>query len=180
MSKLKALREAWEAIPADSPPPVVPREVGIWLQPLINAVTAIVSPVKAEVSSFKNLPDLPAGVYRHWKGPLYHVLGYGHDANSDLDRAVVIYIGLQLQGAHTGPRLAARTAMSDDPDVDAFYDFVHPVEHVFQDVTIKAGSKCQHYDRGCLYRVRRFAYLAPGTSTTHIREALMSAPMEAK
>jgi hypothetical protein len=55
------------------------------------------------------LPDLPAGVWRHYKGPLYQVLGYGHDAN-DANRAVVIYIGLQLDQAKTGPRLAVRTA----------------------------------------------------------------------
>lgn len=27
------------------------------------------------------LPELPAGVWRHYKGPLYQVLGYGHDSN---------------------------------------------------------------------------------------------------
>lgn len=57
----------------------------------------------------EHLPDLPAGVYRHYKGPLYQVLGYGHDSNYE-GRAVVVYIGLQLDGAKTGPRLAVRTA----------------------------------------------------------------------
>lgn len=81
------------------------------------------------------LPDLPSGVYRHYKGPLYFVFGYGHDANADrlvnvsdiykedrivLDtkvslpvlgqRAVVVYMALELNRAHTGPRLAIRTA----------------------------------------------------------------------
>lgn len=68
--------------------------------------------------------DIQAGVYRHYKGPLYLVLGYGHDANvEDLaqwsaedgefltmgERDVVVYIGLQLDEAHSGPRLAVRT-----------------------------------------------------------------------
>lgn len=53
------------------------------------------------------LPDLRAGVYRHYKGPHYLVLGYGHDANRD-GRQVVVYIGLQLDGAHSGARLAVR------------------------------------------------------------------------
>lgn len=75
----------------------------------------------------RSVPDLPSGVYRHYKGPLYLVLGYGHDANAeDLwvtnepgaweqysrlgERTVVVYVGLQLDGAHTGARLAVRTA----------------------------------------------------------------------
>lgn len=103
----------------------------------------------------KLLPDLPAGVYRHWKGHLYQVLGYGHDANTDLDRFAVVYIGLQTQGSHTGPRLAFRTAMSDDPSVDAFFDFVHKED----------GSKCAE-PHDCLNNmtpIRRFTYLGPGT-----------------
>jgi hypothetical protein len=55
-----------------------------------------------------DLPHLPAGVYQHHKGPLYLVLGYGHDANYP-DRDVVVYVGLQLDEAKTGPRLAVRT-----------------------------------------------------------------------
>lgn len=69
------------------------------------------------------------GIYRHHKGLLYQVLGLAHDANADeftlkglLDkghepveafpegRTVVVYFGLQLGGAHLGPRLAIRTA----------------------------------------------------------------------
>jgi hypothetical protein len=55
------------------------------------------------------LPTLLAGVYRHYKGPLYLVMGYAHDANSE-QRAAVVYIGLQLDDAHRGPRLAVRDA----------------------------------------------------------------------
>lgn len=96
------------------------------------------------------LPALPSGVYRHYKGPLYLVLGYAHDANADEfadyesvcipeteierafpeGRAVVVYIGLQLDEAHTGPRLAVRTA-------DDFHAWVH------QD-----GTRCHHNTPG--------------------------------
>lgn len=117
------------------------------------------------------LPDLPAGVYRHYKGNLYQVLGYGHDANADTlvelaihpdtqlpgyrafaenERLVVVYIGLQLDDAHTGPRLAVRTA--DDFRAEVCGD-----------------PECMHYglhtvgDAVCLERhsVPRFRYLGP-------------------
>lgn len=83
------------------------------------------------------LPPLKAGIYRHYKGPLYQVLGYAHDANADDlvlnsdiadtgtrpapmgERFVVVYFGLQLDGAKTGPRLAVRT-------VDDFLAYVDP------------------------------------------------------
>lgn len=94
------------------------------------------------------LPPLKAGIYRHYKGPLYLVLGYAHDANADNlcdytetmdrvyrhnrgetdgptkptplgERALVVYIGLQLDGAKSGPRLAVRT-------VDDFLAYVDP------------------------------------------------------
>lgn len=87
-----------------------------------------------------DLPPLPSGVYRHYKGPLYQVLGYAHDANADElysnrsgvarsesqapsgDRIVVVYFGLQLEDAHMGPRLAVRT-------VDDFFAWVHNDGH---------------------------------------------------
>lgn len=79
--------------------------------------------------------ELKAGIYRHYKGPLYLVLGIAHDANaedlvhvSDIslrneeynelgERTVVVYVPLQLDGAHRGPRMAVRTLA----------DFVEPV-----------------------------------------------------
>ncbi len=70
------------------------------------------------------LADLPTGIYRHYKGPLYLVFGYGHDANQE-GRITVEYVGLELNQAHTGPRLANRTAVSDDPKVEAWWDQVH-------------------------------------------------------
>lgn len=94
------------------------------------------------------LPQLRAGVYRHYKGHHYLVLGYGHDAN-DEHRITVHYVGLELIDAHAGPRLATRTAESDDPDVDAFGDLVHI-----------DGTKCLEWDcerKHC----PRFQYVGP-------------------
>ncbi|MBW3538165.1 DUF1653 domain-containing protein [Candidatus Parcubacteria bacterium] len=53
-------------------------------------------------------PEFKAGIYRHYKGPLYLALGLAHDAN-DEHRVGVVYIGLQLDKAKAGPRLAVRT-----------------------------------------------------------------------
>ena len=62
-----------------------------------------------------SLPELQAGVWRHWKGQEYLVLGLGHDAD-DPDRTVVVYVPLY---AVPGPRLAVRT-------VEAFLGDVEP------------------------------------------------------
>ena len=51
------------------------------------------------------LPELQAGVWRHWKGQDYLVLGLGHDADVE-GRTVVVYVPLYDV---PGPRLAVRT-----------------------------------------------------------------------
>ena len=77
-----------------------------------------------------DVEDIRLGIYRHYKGPLYQVLGLAHDANADTlassesaefelnpgdwpgvlgERIVVVYLPLQLDGAHLGPRMATRT-----------------------------------------------------------------------
>jgi hypothetical protein len=56
--------------------------------------------------SESGLPDVPAGVWRHWKGRDYLVLGLGHDADVE-GRTVVVYVPLYDV---PGPRLAVRTA----------------------------------------------------------------------
>lgn len=58
-----------------------------------------------------------AGIYRHYKGPLYQFLSLAHDANHE-DRTVVVYMPLQLEGAHLGPRMAVRT-------IEDFTAYVH-------------------------------------------------------
>lgn len=57
-----------------------------------------------------------SGIYQHYKGPLYLVLGIAHDAN-DEGREVVVYVPLELNQAHRGPRMAVRT-------VADFIDFI--------------------------------------------------------
>ncbi len=86
-------------------------------------------------AGFAELPDLLAGVYRHWKGPLYLVLGYGGDANDDR-RKLVVYVGLELtETARPGPRFRVR-------DVGDFFAWVQPDDEKPD-------------------RVRRFSYVGP-------------------
>jgi hypothetical protein len=61
------------------------------------------------------LPELRAGVWEHWKGQRYLVLGLGHDADVD-GRTVVVYVPLYDVA---GPRLAVRT-------VEGFLEDVTP------------------------------------------------------
>lgn len=79
------------------------------------------------------------GIHRHYKGPLYQVLGTAHDAN-DPDRTAVVYFGLELNGAHLGPRLAVRT-------VEDFNGYVHPDD----------GSACENGH--CVRSRERFLFL---------------------
>lgn len=94
-----------------------------------------------------DLPDLRPGIYRHYKGPLYQALGYGHDANNE-DRVVVIYVPLHLDGAHEGPRLAVRSAQGPG---DCWHDLVHP----------DTGARCEPHqcDTACVGAVPRFTWL---------------------
>jgi hypothetical protein len=62
-----------------------------------------------------SLPELHAGVWRHWKGQDYLVLGLAHDAD-DETRTVVVYVPLYDV---PGPRLAVRT-------VEGFLEEVSP------------------------------------------------------
>jgi hypothetical protein len=110
------------------------------------------------------LHDLLAGVYQHYKGPLYQAIGYGHDANAE-GRVTVHYIGLELE-AHSGLRLSTRTAVSDDAEVDAWWDFVHDDgskclhghEHRSSGSLIEPTSHC--YDNKAIKP--RFKYIGPG------------------
>lgn len=108
---------------------------------------------------------LPAGVYQHWKGPLYLVLGLAHDANAGElysnknyiarsserhplgEREVVVYVGLQLDAAHEGARLAVRTLD------DFFAKVCLDKEHRHYGTAIDAGDPC--------YSAPRFSYLGP-------------------
>lgn len=50
-----------------------------------------------------------SGIYQHYKGKHYQVLGPAADSNED-GRVVIVYIGLELDGARPGPRMHVRTA----------------------------------------------------------------------
>lgn len=84
------------------------------------------------------------GIYRHHRGPLYQVLGLCHDANSLRDHIRVLYVPLQLDGAHLGPRMAVR----DLNDFVGWVDDPKAPEMMFAD-----GSKRRVW--------RRFTYLGP-------------------
>lgn len=107
---------------------------------------------------------MKAGIYRHYKGHLYLVQGVAHDANAeDLahkvdgpgngwlwapmeEREVVVYVGLTLDGANLGPRMAVRTRS----------DF----EAVLCEACYEPADRCiaaaRHRDAGM---VKRFTYL---------------------
>lgn len=111
---------------------------------------------------------LRMGIYKHYKGPLYQVLGLGHDANHD-DRVVVVYIPLQLDGAHLGPRIAVRT-------IEDFETAVHVSEARDNWPPCPGPERCPiiqrtaagqvilaHYD---LTHRKRFTYLGPVLTPT--------------
>lgn len=124
------------------------------------------------------LPDLLAGVYRHYKGPLYLVLGMAHDANADElfahradvarsstvapsgDRIVVVYIGLQLDEAHTGPRLAVRTLEDFMVEVCGAVDDEGAAcgGNLVWSNTLMAWTCVKH---GETINIKRFSYLGP-------------------
>jgi hypothetical protein len=86
------------------------------------------------------------GIYLHYKRQLYEASHLAHDANYE-NRVVVHYIGLQLDGAHDGPRHAVRSW-------DDWNTYVH------QD-----GSICEHLVNGICDENKavtpRFRYLGP-------------------
>lgn len=131
-----------------------------------NAVAIAEDDIVRPALARSDLPDLPAGVYRHYKGPLYLVFGYGHDANADTlfhvrvdathlgERYVVVYVGLQLDDAHDGPRIAVR-------DVADFHALVCGVEacerygEVFEADPYNGCVRCKSAP------VKRFTYIGP-------------------
>lgn len=70
------------------------------------------------LETMKNFDKFKAGIYKHYKGQHYMVYGLGHDSNYD-NRDVVLYLGLELDKDHTGPRWAVRTYAD-------FYAWVNP------------------------------------------------------
>lgn len=54
------------------------------------------------------MSELKLGIYKHYKGHYYQVIGAAHDANADW-RTCVVYMPLELDEAHLGLRMAVRT-----------------------------------------------------------------------
>ncbi|HUR15076.1 MAG TPA: DUF1653 domain-containing protein [Mycobacteriales bacterium] len=70
------------------------------------------------------------GVYRHWKGPEYLVLGLAHDANDEA-RTAVVYVPLY---SIDGPPFAVRT-------LEDFTAWVDPADGR----TVPAGEGVQRF-----------------------------------
>lgn len=74
----------------------------------------------------REIPNLPAGYYRHYKGETYQVLGIAHDSNAEhSERLVVVYAA---PPGKPGPALAVRNLFFDEDHGDGtgFFDWVMP------------------------------------------------------
>lgn len=74
----------------------------------------------------RQIPDLPAGYYRHYKGEVYQVLGLAHDSNAEHgERLVVVYVA---PPGKPGPALAVRNLFYDEDHGDGtgFFDWLDP------------------------------------------------------
>lgn len=111
----------------DDPSTLTPES---WCLPWSGYLTGIFGAVPFRSDA---LPALPAGVYRHYRGALYHVFGYASDStNGQEDRApLVAYMGLELTAcARPGPRILVRDAAEFfavvDPETGQTMDYPHP------------------------------------------------------
>jgi hypothetical protein len=119
-----------------------------------------------------------AGIYRHYKGPIYLVLGLAHDANAERlyvptsrtsemadggfrfdfeqvgEREVVVYVALQQDGAKSGPALAVRTR----EDFEAWLHPAHPERLTMTAAQVdRLGTRMVREDG----YVPRFEYVGP-------------------
>lgn len=106
----------------------------------------------AESLDTSQLPTLRAGVYRHFKGHYYQVLGYAEDADDTQTnhevrpRVVVVYVALYVQPERLGPRLYVRSAADFFVQVCSYSG--------------KPPAECSGHDCASSL-VDRFTYLAP-------------------
>lgn len=66
--------------------------------------------------SYRDLPDLRSGVWKHYKGGLYEVIGYSQNT-SDGNREQVAYVPLYTDPEKIGPRIQTR-------DVEEWFEYV--------------------------------------------------------
>jgi hypothetical protein len=95
---------------------------------------------------------LPAGVYRHYKGGLYLIIGLAFDANIE-GRTAVAYVPLYTREDQPGPRLTVRTAEDFFADLDPHTGLLW-AEH--EEFIQAEGQDC-----GCSGPIKRFTYLGP-------------------
>lgn len=93
--------------------------------------------------SDRSLPDLKAGVYQHYKGHRFLILGYANDKDQE-GRVVVVYVGLEFDGATKPIRMHVQTA-------EDFFAFVDP---------LTGETPATNWTPGVL-PVPRFTYLGP-------------------
>jgi hypothetical protein len=96
------------------------------------------------------MKTLNAGIYRHYKGHSYLVLGHARDAN-DESRTVVVYVGLDLDGAKNGYRMSVRT-------VEDFWAVVNPT----------TGEAVTEWDGVEPRPVKRFVYVGPAMNLPEV------------
>lgn len=132
------------------------------------------------------MTELKLGIYRHYKGPMYQVFGIARDANAEelfvqpnagwcyqdgdkkladaavalKERIVVVYQGLQLDGAHPGHRMVVRTF--EAAEMDSWEDWVQVSAEEGERRLDRAegdarGYFVRHVDDG--WWVPRFEYL---------------------
>lgn len=107
------------------------------------------------------------GIYRHYAGDLYEVLMVAEDSNNVVlppnTAYVVIYVGLELKGAHLGKRVRYRTEHE-------FHEWVCLEEGPFHGVTRSPWGAAQMADLLEHGFVPRFEYLGEELTAEMIEE----------
>lgn len=101
-----------------------------------------------------------AGVYKHYKGPLYQVIGYSHNASDD-NNVQVLYIGLELDSAKVGPRFATRNWHEFFETVCTVHDgmpaYCEEHEEIVRVERLDKRENCDYLK----HWVERFTYMGP-------------------
>lgn len=100
--------------------------------------------------------DVRAGVWKHYKGPLYQVLGYSHNASND-NKPQILYIGLEIDPEKIGPRFATRDWVEFFETVCTVHSGVDAYGGTHFDMIERSNVKCDP-DR---HFVERFTYMGP-------------------
>lgn len=100
--------------------------------------------------------ELRSGVYKHYKGDLYQVIGYSHNASDD-NNVQVLYIGLEISPDKTGPRWATRDWKEFHETVCALHGGVEAYGSLHEDwIRSDETVRCDPNEF-----VERFTYMGP-------------------